>query len=578
MHESSMYRWIVNRTNSEYIEYISKIASVSPTFAQILINRGIKTLDKIYSFLSPDVRKLSDPFDMPDIKIAVQRIKEALKLRQRVLVHGDYDVDGITATAVMYQGLRKFGLDVHYFIPNRMIHGYGFNLAGLQKAKDIGADLIITVDCGISSFEAVSRANTLGIDVIITDHHEPLRRSEVRSHESRISSEFLLPEALAIINPKLINYGPHLILSGAGVAFMLIMALFENNIDDVYEFLDLVALGTTADVVPVIEDNRIILKEGIKLIQDGYRKGIKALKEVAGIRSDFFKTSYLYFMINPRINSAGRIDDAKDVVRLLTTDLESESEELALWLNSLNQKRQEIEESVYNEAREFIERNYDTEKNAIVLFKEGWHPGVVGIVASRLAEEFYKPTFILSIKDGIAKGSARSIPDIDIFDALTQCKDILKRFGGHKQAAGLMLLSDDLSEFTDRINKIIKERLGEEEITPVLNIDAAVTLSDVNIKLVEEFSRLEPFGYGNDLPLLGAKGVEVINPRVVGNNHLKMYLRQNNSRMDSIGFDFGSYLDSIDYKIDIAFTPVINEWEKGRFLQLNIKAIRPAQF
>jgi single-stranded-DNA-specific exonuclease len=577
MPDNSMCKWIVNKTNSEYIDYISKVASVSPTFAQILINRGIKTPDKIDIFLNPDIRKLSDPYGLPGIKIAVQRIKEALKLGQRVLVHGDYDVDGITATAILYQGLSKFGLDAHYFIPDRMIHGYGFNFAGVQIAKNIDAGLIITVDCGIISFDAVSRANASGIDVIITDHHEPLRKSEVKSHESRVSNEFLLPEALAIINPKLIYNSPYSILSGAGVAFMLIMALFENNIADVYEFFDLAALGTIADIVPVIGDNRIILKEGIKSIQDGQRKGIRALKDIAGIKSDTFKTSYLHFIINPRINSAGRIDNAKDVVRLLTTDSESESEELAIWLNGLNQKRQEIEESVYSEAINMLE-SYDKDGKAIVLFKEGWHPGVIGIVASRLAEEFYKPTFIFSVKDGIAKGSARSIPNFDIFNALMQCKDILKKFGGHKQAAGLMLLSDDLSEFTDRINKIIKERLGEEEITPVLNIDAAVTLSDVNIKLVEEFSRLEPFGYGNDLPLLGAKGVEVINPRVVGNNHLKMYLRQNNSRMDSIGFDFGSYLDSIDYKIDIAFTPVINEWEKGRFLQLNIKAIRPAQF
>lgn len=567
------YRWIVNRTNTEYIDYISKIASVSPVFAQILINRGMKTPDSIYSFLNPDVVRLSDPYELPNVSLAVNRIREAFKLGQKVLIHGDYDVDGITATAIMYEGLKRLGIDVDYFIPNRMIHGYGFNSAGVKRAKDIGAKLIITVDCGITSFEAVSEADSLGMDVIITDHHEPIRKNSD-------DKGFLLPEAIAVINPKLMESRDYQLsfLSGAGVAFMLIIALFENNIDDVYELLDLAALGTAADVVPVVSDNRIILKEGIKLIQSGQRVGIKAIKEIAGIRSEAFKTSFLYFIINPRINSAGRIADANDVVKLLTTDSESEAEELALWLNGLNQRRQEIEESVYNEALEMLNNSGSFNDNAIVLIKDGWHQGVVGIVASRLAEEFYRPAFILSLEDGIARGSARSIPSLNILDALLRCKDILKRFGGHKQAAGLSLLYEDMERFRHMINRVLAESLREDDLVPVLNIDAAVTLSDVNIKLVDEFSRLEPFGHGNDVPLLGAKGVEVINPRVVGNNHLKMHLRQNHSRLDSIGFDFGTLIDSIDDKVDIAFVPVINEWDKGRYLQLNIKAIRPSQF
>lgn len=565
------YRWIVNRTNSEYIDYISKTASVSPVFAQVLINRGMKTPDSIYSFLNPDISRLCDPYELPNLSLAVNRIREALKLGQKVLIHGDYDVDGITATALIYQGLKRLGIDAEYFIPNRMVHGYGFNSVGVKRAKEIGAKLIITVDCGITSFDAVSEANSYKIDVIITDHHEPLRKND--------GQDFFLPSAIAVINPKLIEPGDHQLsyLSGVGVAFKLIMALFENNIDDIYDLFDLAALGTAADVVPLIGDNRIILKEGIKLIQAGQRMGIRAVKDVAGIKPDIFKTSFLYFIINPRINSAGRIDDANDVVRLLTTESESEAEELALWLNGLNQRRQEMEESVYNEAIEMLKNSGAFNDNAIVLFKEGWHQGVIGIVASRLAEEFYRPTFILSLKDGIAKGSARSIPSINIFDTLLRCKNILKKFGGHKQAAGLSLFQEDLEIFRDRINSVLAERIQEDDLVPVLNIDAAVTLSDVSVKLVDEFSKLEPFGCGNDVPLLGAKGVEVINPRVVGNNHLKMYLRQNHSRLDSIGFDFGTYLDSIDNKVDIAFIPTVNEWDRGRYLQLNIKAIRPSQ-
>ncbi len=339
-----MKRWLVNRTNPEYIEYISKIASVSPAFAQVLINRGIKSLEQIYAFLDPSIDKLSDPFELPDIKIAINRLKEAKRNNEIVLVHGDYDADGVTATAIMVEGLKKIGVQAHYFIPNRMKHGYGLGSAGIEKAKDIGARLLITVDCGISSFDAVSEANSYGIDVIITDHHEPLRRAGMGL--SGISNDFLVPDALAVVNPKLLNSQgmDHRlsILSGSGVAFMLMYALF-GSMEHVYELLDLAAIGTSADVVPVLGDNRIIIKEGIKLIQSGSRVGIKALKEVSGIKSDYFKTSFLYYILNPRINAAGRISDANDVVRLLTTKSEAEAEELAKWLNDMNSLRQEIE-------------------------------------------------------------------------------------------------------------------------------------------------------------------------------------------------------------------------------------------
>ncbi len=587
------YRWIANKTNPEYVDYISRIASVSPAFAQVLINRGIKTPEQLNSFLNPDIVKLSDPFELPDIKTALKRIREAKKQGQRILVHGDYDADGITATAILVKGLKKIGIDVHYFIPNRMTHGYGFGSVGIEKAKEIGAKLIITVDCGITSFDAVSAANSLGIDVIITDHHESLTAEDKRIRDSEdknfltsqplnLSTSFQLPEALATVNPKLITHNSELSnLCGAGIAFMLIYALFDLNIDDVYEFFDLAAIGTSADVVPVIGDNRIILKEGIKLIQSDNRIGIKALKNVAGIRPDFFKTSFLYYIINPRINAAGRIADANDVVRLLTTNSETEAEDLAKWLNGLNAKRQEIELCVYNEAKEMLNNyksTWDNSKGAIVLASEGWHIGVVGIVASRIAEEYYMPTFIFSIENGVAKGSARSIPAFDVYDGLTRCKDILKRFGGHKQAAGLSLLSSDIECFRNMISAIIITAATDSDLEAVLNIDAAINIANINFELINEISRLEPFGCGNDEPLFGSKGLEVIQPRIVGNNHLKMYLKQNGSRMDSIGFDFGGLLESIEDNplIDAAFLPAINEWDGGKCLQLKLKAIRPA--
>ncbi|MCL5063289.1 MAG: single-stranded-DNA-specific exonuclease RecJ [Nitrospiraceae bacterium] len=573
MLNSTECKWLVNRTNPEYVDYISRVATVSPAFAQVLINRGIKTPEQLDSFLNSDINKLSDPFELPCIKIAIDRIREAKRQGERVLVHGDYDADGVTATAIMVEGLRKIGLDVHYFIPNRMSHGYGFGSAGIEKAKEVDAKLIITVDCGITSFDAVSEANSLGIDVIITDHHEPLQ------HSNTPALQFQLPEAFAIVNPKLLTHNSQLsILSGAGVAFKLIHGLFENNIDDVYELFDLAAIGTAADVVPVVGDNRVILKEGIKLIQSGERAGIRALKDASGIRPDFFKTSFLYYTIIPRINAAGRMSDATDVVRLLTTKSEAEAEELSKWLNELNSKRQEIEGSVYDDAIEMLNLMGNSH-GAIVLASEGWHHGVVGIVASRIAEQYYRPTFILSIENGVAKGSARSIPSFDIHCGLTLCKDILKRFGGHKQAAGLSLSLEDIERFRLRISEVVNNALSDNDFIPALHIDAVVNISDISIGLIDELARLEPFGCGNEEPLFGAKGLEAIKPRVVGNNHLKMHLKQNGRRIDSIGFDFGGLLDSIEDNplIDAAFLPIINEWDGGRYLQLNLKAIRPNQ-
>ncbi len=577
-----MKKWLVNRTNPEYIDYISRIASVSSAFAQVLINRGIKTPDHIYAFLNPAVAMLSDPFELPHIKIAIDRIREAKKNRERILVHGDYDADGVTATAIMVEGLKKIGIDVQYFIPNRIAHGYGFGSAGIEKAKEVDSKLIITVDCGITSFDAVSTANSLGIDVIITDHHEPAKKAIGNGQEA--IGEYELPDALAIVNPKLLTHNSELSnLSGAGVAFKLVTALFENNIDDVYELLDLAAIGTAADVVPVIGDNRIILKEGIKLIQSGERVGIRALKDASGIRSDFFKTSFLYYILIPRINAAGRMSDANDVVRLLTTKSEAEAGELSKWLHDLNSKRQEVEESVYKEALEMLQKfeiQNSKLKNggAIVLASEGWHHGVVGIVASRIAEQYYRPTFILSIENGVAKGSARSIPPFDIYHGLTLCNGILKGFGGHKQAAGLSLSSGDIEKFRTAISEIVMSTLSDHDFVPVLNIDAAVNMSDISTGLIDEITRLEPFGYGNEEPLFGARGLEVIQPRIVGNNHLKMRLRQNGRRIDSIGFDFGGLLNVVEDNalIDAVFLPIINEWDGGRYVQLNLKAIRPA--
>ncbi len=563
-------RWTVNRTNPEYIAYIARTASVSPLFAQVLVNRGVKTPAQLDAFLNPDISKFADPFALPQLKTATERIRIAKKNSERVLVHGDYDADGVTATAIMVEGLRDYGLDVHFFIPDRIQHGYGFGAAGVEKAEALGAKLIVTVDCGISSFDAAAAARARGIDVIITDHHEPVRGP---------GKGIFLPEAIAVVDPKAAECPPEMAhLSGAGVALKVIQALFENKIDDVYKYFDLGAIGTAADVVPVQDDNRILIKEGMKVLQSGERIGLKALRQATGIRADTFKTSFLNYTLIPRINAAGRIANAADVVKLLITKSENEAGQLAGWMNGLNTRRQEIEESVYIEALKMAE-SMDPGEGALVIASEGWHVGVIGIVASKIAEKFYRPTIVLSIDGGIAKGSGRSIPPFDLYGGLTHCKDVLTRFGGHKQAAGLSLLSANIGQFRDLFCRTVRECLSVEDFQPVLFIDSTVKISDISTALVDELARMEPFGYSNEEPVFGSRGLEVVQPRIVGNNHLKMRLRQSGRKIDSIGFDFGAMLGAVEDSgmIDAAFVPTINEWDGGRFLQLNLKAIRPSQ-
>ncbi|MFA4829009.1 MAG: DHH family phosphoesterase [Thermodesulfovibrionales bacterium] len=586
-------RWLVSRTNPEYIRYISKAASISPALSQILINRGLKTPQEINDFLKPGISGLSDPFELPGIKTAVERIRHALDINERILVHGDYDADGLTATAIMVHALRMHGLDVHYFIPNRIAHGYGFNPAAVKIAKELGATLIITVDCGITSFEAAAYAKAEGIDVIITDHHEPVKhriqdaRYKIQDEKDRAScivhhASFELPDAVAVINPKLETCNLHLAsLSGAGVAFKIAQAL-EQPSNPSFLLLDLAAIGTMADVVPLTGENRIIVREGLKLIHEGRRLGIKALKSIAGLDGRQIRAELLSFTIIPRINAAGRLADSQDVVRLLLSDKEEEALELSSWLDRLNSERQKLDEEVYQEAlSRLAAKEHDS---VIVLSGEGWHLGVVGIVASRLAEKFYCPAFIFSEENGIAKGSARSIPSFDLCKGLSECNrlgrpagagELLLSFGGHKQAAGIKLRAENISDFEKAIQGVIKSSLSKDDFIPCLDIDADITLAEANHNLVKELSMLEPLGCGNEKPFLGSKGLEVINPRIVGNNHLKMRLKQGPQTIDAIGFDMGE--PSPPDTIDAVFTLDINEYNGNSYLQLNLKAFRPSK-
>lgn len=576
-------RWFVNKTNAEFVGFLSRAASISPICAQILINRGLKTAASVSEFLNPSVSGLEDPFLLSGMQAAVSRLKQAATLGERVLVHGDYDADGVTATAIIVQALRSAGVDVHYFIPHRVTHGYGFNQPGVDRAREIGAHLILTVDCGISSFPAVAAAAATGIDVIITDHHEPLPVATPMLQSAVLLNGFMIPPAIAVINPKL---QPDAVwrlthLSGAGIAFKVAQAIAATDglrfgFDDLLPLLDLAALGTVADVVPLTAENRILIREGLRYIDSSARPGIRALKSVSGLTGKAVRSGLLAYTMVPRINAAGRVSDAHDVVRLLLAETEEEAVTISTWLDGLNTERQKIEGAVYQEARSKIDQT--AMDSVIVLAGEQWHPGVLGIVASKLAEEFGRPAFIFSIENGMAKGSARSIPAFDLCRGLAECRELLLAFGGHRQAAGVKLETSRLADFTAALSRIVRRTVAEGGLQPSLEIDANVSLSEVTPALAAEMELLEPFGFGNAEPLLGSRALEVINPRTVGNNHLKMRLKENFSAIDSIAFDMAAAFGALDSpeKIDAVFTPSVNEWKGNRYLQLVVKAIRPS--
>ncbi len=556
-------QWLVSKTNAEFLRYLSQRLSISNAFSQILINRGLTTQEAIKEFLNPSLDNLQDPYLLPDMDKAVQRLKSAIRNNEGILVHGDYDADGLTATALMVSTLRSLGLKPLYHIPDRLKDGYGFNKDTVEMAKAYGIGLIMTVDCGITAFDEVLMAKALGIDVIITDHHEPSMAG--------------IPDAFAVVNPKREDCRCKFKeLSGVGVAFKIAQALLQDssNHSDAYQLLDIVALGTVADIVPLVSDNRVVVTHGLNAIDRGERVGIKAMLEASGFSNREINTGLLSFSLIPRINAMGRIANASAVVELLLSDDIDRAIMVASELDEKNRERQRIEETVYQEALSMLE-GQDAD-GVIVLSSENWHPGVIGIVASRIAESFFRPTFLFSIKDGIAKGSARSIPAFHLYNALEKCQQLLIAYGGHKQAAGLRMQSDKLHAFKRTLNSIFMDSINKEDLSPRLNIDASIELQDINLNLCKEIALLEPFGTGNEEPILGARGLEILYPRIVGNNHLKMKLRQRFHTVDTIGFDMGDMLERLqDTKVDAAFTPCINNWEGGQSLQLNLKGIRP---
>jgi single-stranded-DNA-specific exonuclease len=559
---------LVKRTNQDFLDYLSRKTSISTVLTQILVNRGIKDVESIKHFLSPSLDSLHEPFLMPDMEKAVERIHNALNKNETVLVYGDYDADGLTSTALLVSVLRILGIKTHYYIPDRITEGYGLNKAGIQKAQGLGVSLLITADCGVSSAEEVSLATSLGIDVIITDHHEPPEE---------------LPTALAVINPhRTDSRYPFRYLAGVGVAFKLCQALFSgsrfsDSSSELEDLLALVAVGTVADSVPLTGENRILTTFGVKALNSNEPKPwILALKEVSNLQNRDLHSTLLSYTIIPRINAVGRLGNSQGVVEFFLSQEKEKAREIASFIDTQNKKRQKIEEDVCKSALQMIDP--DHLDSAIVLSSTEWHPGVIGIVSSRLVDMFYRPVFLFSEKDTVAKGSARSIPPFHIFQGVSACSELLLAYGGHNQAAGLSISVDNLPAFKKKITAMAKKTLGDEDITPTLEIDAGVDFSEVNFNLVRELSLLEPFGNANKKPVLGAKEIEILDPKSVGNNHLKAKSKQKSITIETIGFSMAPAIEKIEdsLTIDIAFTPCINEWNGKRSLQLNLKALKPS--
>ena len=559
-------RWQFAAVEEELSAALTNKLGISPIVAQILINRGITDEYKASLFLDGRAEQLADPFLMRDMNKAVERIIRAITLKQKVTIYGDYDVDGITATALLMRVLTDLGAVVSYYIPERQNEGYGLNKAALEHLIATGTILMITVDCGISAIQEVEAVKN-GLDIIITDHHQPAEH---------------LPQAFAILNPKQQQCSfPHKQLAGVGVAFKLCQALWKTVSPEsalFLKYLDIVALGTVADIVPLVDENRILVKLGLVELENTANKGIGALKEVCDLAGKRINAGKVGFVLAPRLNAAGRISHAAAGVELLITEDKEKAQELALILHHENTTRQNIEREIFVFAEQQIEHLHPYEEKVLVIAGEDWHSGVIGIVASRLVEKYYRPVVMLTIKDGVAKGSCRSIPGFDIFAALQYSADLLKQFGGHRQAAGLTMDANRIEELRCRLTQFGTERLSADDYIPKIAIDSLIGLADVNKALLEQLACLEPHGMGNPGPVFASSNLQLADVRSIGQNqkHLKLKLHHQQTISDVIGWNLGDLSELLrrDDYIDLAFIPEFNDWQGVRSVQLRARDIQ----
>jgi single-stranded-DNA-specific exonuclease len=544
-------RWVIPENNPECEERLTRETAVGAITARVLVARGYSDPSSARRFLRPSVDDLSDPFLLAGMRVAVDRLLAAVARKEKILIYGDYDADGTTAVVILYKALELAGGAVSFHVPHRLRDGYGMQPGVIEDAARDGVGLIVSVDTGIRANDVVRQARDLGIDVIITDHHLP-------DHE--------LPPALAVLNPNRPGCGyPDKRLCGAGVAFQLARALFgslgwsEKKVRAlVHSFLKMAAIATVADVVPLLGENRIIVKNGLRGLQDARNPGLRALLDVAGFPGSTPCTaSGIAFRVAPRINAAGRMANARDVIEMFLTADPDRARAIAGQLHELNHERQQTEAAIVRTILEECERIPVSEKDAALIFSgEKWHRGVVGIVASRLVERFYRPVVVLGVEGAEASGSGRSIPGFHLLEALESMADLFTRFGGHKQAAGLTLTADRVPELRERLNAFARARLTREDLLPTLEIDAALNIGDLNDGAVAEILDLAPFGFGNPAPLFVANGVEVASsPTLFGDKNLRVSVKQDGRFLTMKGWGFAERAGELPRgrRVDIVF-------------------------
>ncbi len=556
--------WTIKKENTKLREKLAKNLRISAITAQILINRGIENEAEANLFLNSSLFDLPSPYLMKGMDKAVERIKKAIEGKEKIAIYGDYDVDGVTSTALLYTFLRNLGAEVIYYNPDRLKEGYGVNIDAVKKLVGDGVTLIISGDCGITAVREVEEAGRMGADFIVTDHHKPPRE---------------LPEAVSILNPQLPDCKyPGKGITGVGVIFNLAVALrralredgyFKNGEPNLADYLDLVALGTVADCAPLMDVNRIFVKEGIKRMQTPKRIGVLALKEASSIRGEV--SSYdLGFKLGPRINASGRLSSAEKAVELFVSEDLEYARDIAKNLSRENSNRQNIEGGILADAIAQIESDPGLQSaSSIVLASPDWHPGIIGIVASRIVERYEKPAILIAIgRDGIGKGSGRSVAGINIYSALSECGELFEQFGGHEQAAGLSIKEEKIERFREMFDKAIAQ--SGSTYQPELTIDCSVELDHVTDSLITEFGLLEPFGIGNPEPVLLARSVQVLSQRFFKDKHLGLKLKQGNRSIDAIWFNMTEPSPLPD-TVDLVFTPEFNEWNGKKEIRLRVR-------
>lgn len=561
-------KWLLKEFDKSRVLEISRTFGISPLTSIVLYNRGVRENEQIKNFLSKDLGTMYDPFLMRDMDKAVKRINAAKEAGEKITIYGDYDVDGITAIAILYKYLAGLGIDVDYYVPDRMQEGYGVNRDALDKIKTRGSSLIITVDTGITAVEECEYATKIGLDVIVTDHHECKER---------------IPDVYAAIDPKRKDCKyPFKSLAGVGVVFKLIQALDKNSslFELMEDYADLMCLGTVADISPLVDENRVIVTEGLKRFKRTKNVGLKALIDVS-TNGKAITTSTIGYIIAPRINASGRLGCASRSVELFLTDDEENALKLANSLCEENSLRQQTEQKMFKEALEYIEEHPEVKEDKIIVIPhENWHHGIVGIVSSKITEKFYKPSILLAIDGDEAKGSGRSVSGFNLFGALESCSNLLEKFGGHELAAGLTIKSSNIEEFRKKINEYSKDKISESMLVPTVMLDAAIKVPYITIDTVHDINRLQPFGVDNPTPAFAVRNIKIHKISVMSEGkHLRMTLLKEGKYLDAVGFGMGEYyhhLEEGDF-IDVAFALDINDYKGFQNVQLILKDIKKVE-